>query len=62
VFPPIGWPAVAVALIFLLSRIIWSRAAWWRFVAGVVALVIVAAGRMPLAFRPPSSPTGGILR
>ena len=41
-FPPIGWPAVAVALIFLISRIIWSRAAWWRFVVGIVVFAIVA--------------------
>jgi hypothetical protein len=39
--PPLGWPAAAVALIFLISRIIWNRAAWWRFVVGIVVLAIV---------------------
>lgn len=39
---PIGWPAVAVALMFLILRIIWSRAAWWRFLSGIVMPAIVA--------------------
>jgi hypothetical protein len=53
----INWPAVAVAFIILGGRVIWSRAAWWRLIAGIVVLVIVAVGALwVLGLRVPGVP------
>jgi hypothetical protein len=58
---PIGWPAVAVALMFLILRVIWSRAAWRRFLSGIVVPAIVAGLRVlgvhELAVRRTAVPT-----
>jgi hypothetical protein len=54
VFPYDGWPAVAIAFIVLVGRVIWSRTAWWRLVFGLVVLVVVVvAGLLVLGVHEP---------
>jgi hypothetical protein len=40
----IGWPAVALAVVYLIGRAVKEKETWWRLVFGIVVLVVVAMG------------------
>ena len=40
--PPVGWPAVAIAFINLVQRVVFDKHAWWRMVVGLMLLAATA--------------------